>query len=62
MVLNGKNVFKFNEELIKNYDEDGNKGYMLEVDVEYPKDLNNLYSSLPFLSERMKVKICNKPV
>ena len=35
----GKNVSKFDEEFIKNYDEDSNKGYILEVDVEYPKDL-----------------------
>ena len=33
MVLNGKNVSKLNEEFIKNYDEDSNKGYILEVDV-----------------------------
>ena len=40
----------------KNYDEDINKGYFLEVDVDYLKDLHNLHSNLPFLSERMKVK------
>ena len=62
MVLNEKNVSKFNGELIKNYDEDSNKGYILEVDVEYPKDLHNLHSDLPFLSERMKIKKCNKLV
>ena len=28
---------QFNEDFIKNYDEDSNKGYFLEVDVEYPK-------------------------
>ena len=33
---------------------------ILEVDVEYPKDLDNLLSDLPFLSERMKIKKCNK--
>ena len=37
-----KNVSKFNEEFIKNYDEDSNKGYILKVDVEYLKDLHNL--------------------
>ena len=50
-----KNVSKSYEEFIKNYDEDNNKGYILEVDVEYPKDLHNLHSDLPFLSERMKI-------
>ena len=57
-----KNVSKFDEDLIKNYDEDSNKKYILEVDVEYPKDLHNLHSDLPFLSKRMKIKKCNKLV
>ena len=60
MVLNGKNVSTFVEQFIKNYDEYSNKGYNLEVDVEYPKDLHNLHSDLPFLSKRMKIKKCNK--
>ena len=56
MVLNEKKVSKFDEGFMKNYDEDSNKGYILEVDVEYPKDLHNLHSNLPFLSERTKIK------
>ena len=56
------NVSKFNEEFIKNYDEDSSKAYILEVNVEYPKDLHNLHSDLPFLSERMKIKKSNKLV
>ena len=31
--------YKFNEDFIKNYDEDSNKGYFLEVDFEYPKNI-----------------------
>ena len=58
----GKNVSKFDEKFIKNYDEDGNEGYIFEVDVEHPKDKHNLHSNLPFLSERMKIKKCNKLV
>ena len=46
----------------KNYDEDINKGYFLEADVDYLKDLHNLHSNLPFLSERMKVKKFNELV
>ena len=57
-----KKLSKFDEEFIKRYDEDSNKGYILEVDVEYPKDLHNLHSDLPFLSERMKIKNCSKLV
>ena len=32
------NVSKFDEKFIKKCDEDSNKGYILEVDVAYPKD------------------------
>ena len=51
-----------NEEFIKNYNENDNKGYILEVDVKYPKRLRELHSDLPFLSERMKVNKCKKLV
>ena len=55
-VLNGKKIMlKFNEDFIKNYDEDSNKGYILEVDVTYPKNLHGLHEDLPFLLERMKL-------
>ena len=57
-----KNMLKFNEEFIKNYDEDSDKGYILEVDVEYPKNLNYWHSVLPFLPERMKINKCSKLV
>ena len=63
MVLNGeKSIHKFDEDFITNCDEDSNKGYNLEVDIEYPKILLNLHSDLPFLSERIKIKKCNKLV
>ena len=51
-----------NEEFIKNYIENDNKGYILEVDVKYPKRLHELHSDLPFLSERMEVNKCKKLV
>ena len=57
-----KNLSKFNEEFIKNYDEDSNKGYILEVDVKYPKKLHALHKDLPFLPERMKIGTCKKLV
>ena len=57
-----KYVSKFDEEFMKNYDKDSNKGYILEADAENPKDLHNLHSDLQFLSERMKIKKSNKPV
>ena len=62
MVLNGKKTSKFTEEFIKNYDEDSNKGYILQVDVKYPKNLHDLNEDLPFLTERMKIGKCKKLV
>ena len=44
-----QNISKFNEDFVKSYDEDSDKGYILEVDVEYPKNLHDLNSDLPFL-------------
>ena len=52
-----KNTSEFNADLIKNYDENSNKGYIFEVDVEYPKRFYNLYSNLPFLPEEWKLKM-----
>ena len=57
-----KKLCKFDERLVKNYDENSNKGYFLEVDVEYPKNLFSLHSDLPFLPERKKIGKCNKLV
>ena len=54
------NLSMFTEEFIKNYDENGYKRYILEVDVEYPKKLRSLHSDLPFLPERMKINKCEK--
>ena len=31
------------------------RGYLLEVDVEYPKELPENHDELPFLAERMKI-------
>ena len=49
-------------DFIKNYDEDSEKGYKLEADVECPKNLHDLHSDLPFLTVRMKIDKCNKLV
>ena len=51
-----------NEELKKNYNENDKKGYILEVDVKYPKKLHDLHSDLPFLPERMEINKCKKLV
>ena len=51
-----------NEDFIKKYNESNGKGYILEVDVKYPKRLHELHSDLPFLSERMEVNKSKKLV
>ena len=55
-------INEINEEFIKNYNENDNKGYILEVDVKYLKRLHELYSDLPFLPEKMKINKCKKLV
>ena len=60
--LDSNKINKINEDFIKNYNENDNKGYILEVDVKYPKRSHKLHSDLPFLSERMKIDKCNKLV
>ena len=52
----------FTEYFIKSYDEEGDVGYLLVVDIEYPKTLCMLHSELPFLPEKMKINKCTKLV
>ena len=52
--------FKWMEDISK-IDED-NKGYILDVDVDYPSKLQNLHSDLPFLPERMVINNTKKLV
>ena len=52
------------KDFIKNYDEEGDTGYLFVVDEEYPKNVHKLHSDLHFLSERMKTNkrdklVCN---
>ena len=46
--------------LYKNYYENDKKGYILEEDVKYLKELHDLHSDLPFLPERMEINKCKK--
>ena len=55
-----KKLSKFSEDFTKKYNEDCNRGYFLEVDIEYLKRLFNSHKDLPFLPERKKVKKIEK--
>ena len=44
----------FTKDFIKSYDEEGDVGYLLVVDIEYPKTFRMLHSDLPFLPDGMK--------
>ena len=59
MVLNKKKIYlnlvpKVDEDFIRSYDQDSNKGYILEVGHKCPKGLHKLHGDLPLLPERMK--------
>ena len=45
------NKFNFYEGFMQTYDENSDKGYIFD----YPKELQNLHSNLPFLSERKQI-------
>ena len=51
-----KGTSQFSKVFMKNYNEESDKGYFLEVDVQYLGKLHKLHNDLPFLHERMKVK------
>ena len=52
----------FSEEFIKNYDENSDEGYFLEVDMASPKKLWVSHKKLPFLPERKKLEKVEKLV
>ena len=56
-----KDTSQFNEDFIKNYNEESDEGYFLEVDVQYLEKLHELHNDLPFLPERVKIETVKKP-
>ena len=56
-------ISEINEKFLKSYDQKiSDKGYILEVDVDYLSKLHKLHSDMPFLPERMKIDKTKKLV
>ena len=53
-----KDISKFDESFIESCNEESDKGYFLEVDIQYPEKLH--HNDLPFLPERMKIEKVEK--
>ena len=53
---------QFNEDFIKNYNEESDERYFLKLDIRYPEKLHELHNDLPFLPERMQIKKAEKLV
>ena len=41
-----EDLYKIDKHFIKNYDKDSDKGYILEVDLKYSKQLHDFHSDL----------------
>ena len=54
------NISQFDKSFIKNYNEEIDEGYFLEVDVQYLENLHNLHNDMPFLRDRMKIEKVEK--
>ena len=58
-----KDTSQFNEDYIKkNYNQESDEGYLLEVDAHYLEKLLGLYNDLLFLPERMTIEKVKKLV
>ena len=55
-------IERIDEEFIKEYNEINDKGYVIETDVDYPQELHDLHSDMPFLPERMVINKTKKLV
>ena len=44
-----KDTSQFNKDFMKNYNEESDKGYFTELNVQYTKNLYKLHKDLPFL-------------
>ena len=55
-------ISRMDEEFVRIYDKNDIKVYILEMDVDYPNELQNLHSDFPFLAESIVINRRNKLV
>ena len=51
---------QFNEDARKSYNEEGDEGYFLEANVQYPEKIHEIHNDLPFLPEKIKIEKVGK--
>ena len=49
-----KIISESDKNIVKNYIEESDEGHFLEVDFQYPENLQNLHNDLPFSPEGIK--------
>ena len=57
-----EDVDKFTTKKISQLAKENGKGYILEVDISYPKELHGLHNDLPFMCEKMEINGVSKLV
>ena len=57
-----EDTYQFNKDFVKNYIEESDEGYFLEVDVQQLEKLHELYNDSPILSEGIKFEKVGKLV
>ena len=57
-----KDTSQFNEDFIKNYNEDIDEGYFLEIRVQCLEKLHKPHNDLSYLLERVKIEKAEKHV
>ena len=57
-----KDTSQFNEDIIKNYNEESDEEYFLQVNAQNLENLQELHNHLPFSHELMKIEKVEKLV
>ena len=57
-----KDTSQFNEDFIRNHNEESDRGYFFEIGFQYFEKLHELHNNLPILPERMKIEKVEKLV